>query len=347
MSRHLIKSLIFPGIALFIISGCKKESAECGNGTIEGDELCDGGDFGRDNCQEHLYYSGYLTCTDSCDAVLENQCYGGCGNGTREELDEVVNEECDGSDFGGDNCEMHGFDYGDPACKPDCTLDLSGCVNAVCGNGEIEPVEDCEPGMEIDKTCEDFGFNAGDVDCFASGTADECHYDTSGCQTWECGNGVIDPGEDCDFDSEGNELLDEKTCETQGYDSGDLHCVPADFEEIPRRCKFDVSECSGYECGNGILEGDEQCEDGVEITTTCMDEGFEGGDLGCMTDGTCLFDYSACTGGCGNGLQEGEEECDGDDLADQDCASYSGGTLTGPLRCKSDCTFDLSLCEDA
>lgn len=339
MRNHSALLITCIALAVLAAAGCKEETAKCGNGVLEGDEVCDGTDFGDDNCQHHGYLGGLMGCTPGCDGLLFDNCTGGCGNGSID-----PGEECDGYDFLGDNCQMHGFDYGTLTCTTACTKDTSGCINAVCGNGEIEETEECEPDVALTRDCEDFLFNAGTLACFASGTETECHYDTSGCVNWVCGNGVIDPGENCDFDTAGAELLDDETCVTQGYDMGELHCVPAESEDIPRRCRFDVSGCQDFECGNGTIEGDEECETGVTITATCEEQGFTGGTLACATDGTCTFDLSGCTGGCGNGLLEGEEECDGDDLGEQTCDSVSSGTLTGELRCKTDCTFDMTLC---
>ncbi|MBU0977163.1 MAG: hypothetical protein KKD18_01995 [Nanoarchaeota archaeon] len=53
-----------------------------------------------------------------------------------------------------------------------------------------------------------------------------------------CGDGVADPGEDCDDDD-----LNGQTCQTLGYDSGDLSCNPD--------CTFNTGQCqqgSGEEC---------------------------------------------------------------------------------------------------
>ena len=53
-----------------------------------------------------------------------------------------------------------------------------------------------------------------------------------------CGDGVADPGEDCDDDD-----LNGQTCQTLGYDSGDLTCN--------EDCTFNTGECqqgSGEEC---------------------------------------------------------------------------------------------------
>lgn len=58
-----------------------------------------------------------------------------------------------------------------------------------------------------------------------------------------CGDGNIDSGEDCDFGS-----LDGASCETQGFDGGELQCGPG--------CRFDTSGCwSGrfHDGGDGSI----------------------------------------------------------------------------------------------
>lgn len=327
--------------ALLLPAGCKKDKAQCGDGIMEGQETCDGRDFNGDNCQKHGYLGGTLTCGADCSVVTFGGCLGGCGNGRKD-----GGEECDMSDLGGDTCQLHGFNLGTPACKGDCTLDLSACRNAACGNGTIEyPVESCEPGVALERTCKQEGFDAGDISCFPVGSDTPCRFDTSKCVSWDCGNHVVDPGEDCDFDADGNPMLDGESCDTIGYDGGTLGCNPVDFATEALRCKFDVTACTSFECGNSAVEGDEQCEADVAITAQCTDHGFTaGGPITCTTDDTCRFVFTACTGGCGNGLKEGTEECDGEDIGGADCASVSGGALVGDLRCKSTCEYDMSLC---
>ena len=104
---------------------------------------------------------------------------------------------------------------------------------------------------------------------------------------------------------------------------------------------------NGEMCGNGIVEGAEEC-DGDDLNghdCTTLGQGFTGGELACHD--YCLFDTSGCTGGsedCGNGVVDSGEECDGDDLNDQTCeevGNYVGGTLS----CNNDCTFDTGACE--
>ena len=98
----------------------------------------------------------------------------------------------------------------------------------------------------------------------------------------------------------------------------------------------------GY-CGDGVINGPEDCDGDDLGGATCSSLGYhEGGELGC-TPG-CEFDVSGCLGGyCGDGIVNGPEECDGDDLGGESCASlgyHEGGTL----GCTPGCEFDVSGC---
>jgi len=77
-----------------------------------------------------------------------------------------------------------------------------------------------------------------------------------------CGNGVVDPGEDCD-----GTLDVAQTCRARGFDSGSLSCG-AD-------CRFETSACSGTEScfdgrdndGDGLVD----CADSAECAASCTD----------------------------------------------------------------------------
>jgi LPXTG-motif cell wall-anchored protein len=97
----------------------------------------------------------------------------------------------------------------------------------------------------------------------------------------DCGDGVIDVGEDCDSSNLGG-----ATCLSEGYDGGTLACHS--------NCTFDTSACTTYtpSCGNEILDTNEQC-DGVELAgNTCLTRGYDGGSLSCHSN--CTFNYSQC-----------------------------------------------------
>ena len=84
-------------------------------------------------------------------------------------------------------------------------------------------------------------------------------------------------------------------------------------------------------CGNGILEGTEECDVNDFGGVTCP----SGGNLSCRGD--CTTDSSACFN-CGNGVIEGTEECDGSNLGGAGCGDQLCGIGT-PL-CTSSCTLD-------
>ncbi|MBI3767819.1 MAG: hypothetical protein HY271_04895 [Deltaproteobacteria bacterium] len=102
-----------------------------------------------------------------------------------------------------------------------------------------------------------------------------------------CGNGSVDPGEQCDSTN-----LNGGTCETEGFAKGTLACGPG--------CRYDTSGCVGSTvpgCGNGVREGDESCDGADFGGATCASLGFAGGTLGCTAG--CGFDGRECVGpGC-------------------------------------------------
>ncbi len=90
-------------------------------------------------------------------------------------------------------------------------------------------------------------------------------------------------------------------------------------------------------CGNGILEGNEECDDGNLVDGDGCDhlcrieEGWQ-----------CEGQPSVCTEICGDGLIVGGELCDGDNLDGETCESL--GLESGDLGCNDECTFDVSEC---
>jgi len=84
-----------------------------------------------------------------------------CGDG-------IINgdEECDGADFGGQDCADLGNGPGDYlVCLPDCTIDDSECPSISCGDGVIDENEDCDPCAETQPDCADWDLGAGQIGC--------------------------------------------------------------------------------------------------------------------------------------------------------------------------------------
>jgi formylglycine-generating enzyme required for sulfatase activity len=190
-----------------------------------------------------------------------------------------------------------------------------------CGNGAIDPGEQCDGDQLGGATCESLGYNAGPLRC-----GDDCQFDRSGCGGY-CGDGMKNGDEECD----GEDLAD-ATCASRGFHPGVLACGPD--------CKLDVSHCGGH-CGDGQVNGDEVC-DGFDFGgETCTTRGFYGGTLGCSDDCTTIL-MTECEGRCGDGTKNGPEQCDGDDRGGATCESL--GLYPGTLACDGSCKLVTTGC---
>jgi hypothetical protein len=98
-------------------------------------------------------------------------------------------------------------------------------------------------------------------------------------------------------------------------------------------------------CGDGFVDVDagETCDPNdpaQAFAEACRARGLGNGDASCdPTSCTILATVESCAL-CGDGEATGTEQCDGADLRGQSCPAGDAG-----LRCKSNCTFDLRLCE--
>ena len=236
----------------------------------------------------------------------------GCGDGKV-----AGDEECDlGPDNGaGDYCRVDcrlnvcgdGYVAGGELCDDGNDIDDDECTNECgppgCGDGQVRPPEECDEGPN----------NAETGACLPS------------CTVATCGDLFIQAGfEECD----GTTI--ETTCEREGFEGGPIGCAPD--------CSLDVSEC--LRCGDGVAEGDEQCDTDDFSGRTC--ESFappgttvSGGALSC--DDTCVIDSSACTY-CGDDLREGTEVCDGTDLNGTTCQMLGSQFGGGTPGCADDCS---------
>jgi len=117
-----------------------------------------------------------------------------------------------------------------------------------------------------------------------------------------CGNGIVEPGEECD---DGNTDSSDAcaACETASCGDGFVHkgseeCDDANGEDNDG-CIFSLG-CKFARCGDGIIyEGVEQCDDGNQDNADfCTD--------------ACTVPY------CGDGIINGHEDCDDGNVNDHD-----------------------------
>jgi len=281
--------------------------ATCGDNVIQGTEQCDEGEDNNENG----------ACLPSCVAAT-------CG----DQFIHVGVEICDSNNIGGQLCEDLPFSGGVLLCAADCMgYDTSNCY--ACGDGELDPGEQCDGAMLDEETCVTQDFDDGTLACSSL-----CTFDTSGCISFECGNGVIDGSDVCDGTDLGG-----ATCMGEGFAGGELACTMG--------CTFDTDAC--YACGDGAIDPGEECDMGQLGGATCTDlammgQTASGGTPAC--DGSCMLTEGTCTF-CGDGTREGTELCDGAQLGGATCQMFAmpGDMASGGMpACNAMCMPTAGTC---
>jgi uncharacterized delta-60 repeat protein len=160
-------------------------------------------------------------------------------------------------------------------------------VDGQCGNGTLEPGEECDDGNVVN--------------------GDGCD---ANCTVTRCGNTVTSSAEECDDGNQQNDDACKNDCTLNVCGDG---VVRTGVEVCDDGNSIDDDGCSNScqrtRCGDGVRDPSEECDDG---NTTNGD--------GC--DANCLVEQ------CGNGRVEGGEQCD-------------SGTLTGDAVCAAACHWAL------
>ncbi len=171
----------------------------CGNGVVEGRELCDDG-----NTASH----------DGCAAdCLSTET---CGNGIVDD-----GEFCDcGSDAATKPASCASVNSDDLAAQCD-----THCMR-YCGDGTITGGEDCELGAALPSSCDALGYYRGALQC-----APTCRFDVSQC-SGVCGDGITEAafGEECDLSAPAY------SCAEIGFDYGGLSCNARCFGNVQTDC---------------------------------------------------------------------------------------------------------------
>ena len=189
---------------------------------------------------------------------------------------------------------------GPDACDPSACGDGSG---GYCGDGVLQAGEQCDDGNSMP------GDGCSGTCTIEPGWA--CPVPGKPCvQIWVCGNGHIDPGEQCD---DGNTMSGDgcsSTCQVEpGYVCPNHNGVGGACVKLPAPV-----------CGDGMLEGTEQCDDGNTTSgdgcsSTCqLEPGFT-----CPTPGAPCKRIEFC----GDSILELDigEQCDDGNMVSGDGCS--------------------------
>ena len=332
MGNNYGQVLVAPGAAF--VNSNPWANFSCGtppNGPCATDGSCD---------------DGVACTTDVCDvktgqcahALIPNCANAVCGNNVLE-----GNEQCDdGNVINGDGCD-------------------NNCTPPSCGNGIVTAGEQCDDGNLINgdgcsavcqiqcvtgAACTDGNpCTTGDVcvDGACRGTPLVCN-DNNPCTNDNCSMGVCVYNPTIGVCDDGNPCTTEDTCSGGACIGGsplvcndNNPCTNDSCDGKSGACAHTVIPNCSF-CGNNILEGDEQCDDGNLIngdgcSAVCsVQPGF-----------TCVGTPSVCTTVCGDGIPAGGEKCDDGNLINGDgcsavCQADRGFTCVGtPSVCTTVC----------
>jgi cysteine-rich repeat protein len=219
-------------------------TAKCGDGVLTSTETCDDGNTDSgDGCSSDC---GTIESGYEC-RVPGKKCTPKCGDGKI-----IGSEKCD-----------DGNDKSDDGCSSTCQLEPGAtcpevgkpCTKAECGNGKKEAGELCDCGTDpknLPEGCKAVnGLFYGDgKGCSKTCTKEPTCLDSSGktqACTSACGDGNLDPGEDCD---DGNQV------DTDGCSS---------------KCKVE----DGFSCSTETQQDSSDCQNGagkcLELPVTYRD----------------------------------------------------------------------------
>jgi cysteine-rich repeat protein len=228
----------------------------------------------------------------------------------------------------------------------DCT---TGCHTDVVPVGEdvLPPnygtlsIDPCNPGPAFS---ENFPANPDGIALGGLDNDGDLLYDGEDPDCAACGNGIVDPGEDCD---DGNTLDGDCCSATCQFEAADSPCPDGMYCNGDETCDGAGTCQAGtpVDCSDGVDCTDDSCD---EVNDVCVNDP---NDLNCTDDGLfctgdafcdavavmdCSFTGDPCdvgsicneatdtcdrVPGCGDGIVDPGEDCDDGNTLDGDCCS--------------------------
>jgi cysteine-rich repeat protein len=229
-------------------------------------------------------------------------------------------EECDdGNQEDGDGCSAR-------------------CEEEICGNGELEGGEVCDGELDAGLTCEDYGYDGGELGCRS-----DCGPDLTGCYT--CGDGTCEAAESpssCPADCPTLQAVDVlfvvdnsgSMVEEQAQLQADISTFIAELRDPVHGLPDLHVGVTSTDLGTGMFQ-----------ITYCEDVG---GDQGNLLTGSCANPTGApylldvAPQGC-NITRDAGGSCTADDCAQQHCpeGTLTADATTGCPRCRNYSGVDL------
>lgn len=385
-------------------NGCQ---GVCGDGVVvTGEECDDGGRASGDGCSAACTKEPFFSCTgqpSTCTSTIS------CGNSVVEP---------------GEVCDPPGVN----GCNAGCKSFSPASETPVCGDGIIQPGEGCEPpaagagctalcAVETGWTCPQPGYcfrnpfcgdsivqasqgEACDPPNVGNGCSAACKVEPgwtcvglgpSTCVKPVCGNGTVEPGEQCD-DANGvnadgctsctldvgwtcptpgatclprcgdGKKLGTEQCDDGNKVSGD-GCNAGCKIEAGFKCPTPNVKCEEAVCGDKTLDVGEGCDDGgLCFNGTNAGKSCKVGGTDCPGGGTCRTiagdgcgptcqpEPTVTVGAdpkvnvfCGDGLVNGTEVCDDGNTNDGDGCEHDCKSVTTGWSCTAKTTLPKSL----
>ena len=250
-------------IATFVFDGC---GSTCGDGVIEGSEVCDGANLGGETCaSQGCTGGGTLACNSDCTGFDTSGCVGcpACDNdGVCEAGEDCLTcaGDCPSGTSPGASCGNGICEAGNGEDCLSCAADCAGQQNGkpsnrfCCGDGSTGTgAVDCS-----DSRCTSGGFACtnvpvspgsfccGDLMCDSGESCANCSLDcTTGVEI--CDNGIDD---DCDgsVDCNDSECTNDPACTIVGCGTGGACCARGEA------CQTNADCCSNKCKGNGTCQ---------------------------------------------------------------------------------------------
>ena len=378
MKKFVVLMFVF---SAFLVVSCGGSSSNggggiaggprCGDGKINGSEVCDG----DVSCGQagHFYPEGTAKCNSDCSAYDTSMCVARptgdkCGNG---QIDS--GESCEQGDTKSCKELSNTFASGEAACRRDCLgWDPTNCVNG--GRDTCAQILGCVKNCGGDSTCEKNCKESGSEDgkqgfsalesCASAcgGVADDaclsekCYNEYYSCNPKEkCGNGVIDEGEICEnketkpceeLDPDKWQPINEAVCNSECTGWNDYSCI--DKNSLTCMQLYDcLKDCTDSECEQACtLKTSMPAKERYDTMKECLTINECTVDEECMS-GVCKFQTDACKTylTCGNKVVDKDmgEVCEKNDFKDcgefkddNGAAIYEAGT--GSAFCGPNCT---------